>query len=297
MDYYFNHVLLIGVGLIGGSLALNLKQNRRCRRITGIGRTAANLETARELGIIDDYDHDAGSHASNADLIVLAVPVKTACRLLNDLLPLTRHGSLITDVGSTKMSLMTLYQALLPHYPDAAELVGAHPIAGTEEAGAASAFPHLFSEKKCIITPLPSNSDEGVQTVRQIWEECGMDVITMPPDRHDHILAAISHLPHISAYSMVNAVKDHLGDTPQTRGLAAGGFRDTSRIASSSPEMWSQICGDNRERLLPLIDLQIRELTTVRDSLQANDEDTLTERFIRARDFRGHIIHGDDIAE
>ena len=247
----FRKVIIIGVGLIGGSLAMALKEKGMAERVVGVGRGVDNLKVALSRGIIDEYTHDAKEAVKGADLILLATPVGTMGSVVEEIAPSLERGAIVTDVGSVKGPIIEDIESLMP---DGAFFVAAHPIAGTENSGAEAAFPALFRDRVCIITPTARTDGEALEKVTRMWEATGSHVVTMDAERHDVILAAISHLPHIAVYALVNAVAGASGDGESILNYSAGGFTDFTRIASSSPEMWRDICLMNREALIKVID-------------------------------------------
>jgi len=224
---------VIGVGLIGGSFALALKKAKAVSHVVGVGRTAANLELAQERGIIDSIAKDAG----DADVIFVAAPVGQYPAIFKSL---KTSKAIITDAGSTKRDVV----ALGKHLP---RFVPGHPIAGAEKSGAAAASADLFRDRRVVLTPLKETED--VSRIRKLWEACGARVSTMTAEEHDQVLAAVSHLPHLLAFGLVHEVAKRK-NSEQLFSFAAGGFRDFTRIASSHPEMWRDICVANKDRLL-----------------------------------------------
>jgi prephenate dehydrogenase len=235
---------VIGVGLIGGSFALALKQAKQVSHVVGVGRNAANLKTALERGIIDSTAPDAGAAARGADLVLVATPVGQYLGVFG-LLRDTK--ALITDGGSTKRDVIAAARKALG--AGISRFVPAHPIAGAEKSGAAAANADLFRGKRVVLTPLEENSKDSVSRIEQAWKACGANVSRMSAEEHDAVLATVSHLPHLLAYALVHEVAGR-DNSEQLFSFAAGGFRDFTRIASSHPEMWRDICVANRDRLL-----------------------------------------------
>ena len=239
-------VAVIGVGLIGGSFALALKQAQACARVVGVGRSPANLKQALERGVIDAIETDAGAAARGAQLVLIAAPVAQFPPILKSLARDLAPGTVITDAGSTKRDVVAAAREALG--AKSAQFVPAHPIAGAEKSGAGAAYAELFRNRRVILTPLEENSRAAVSTVEQAWVACGARVFRMDPAEHDAVLATVSHLPHVLAYALVHEVAQR-GNAQQLFSYAAGGFRDFTRIASSQPEMWRDICLANRDRL------------------------------------------------
>jgi prephenate dehydrogenase len=282
----FPKVAVVGVGLIGGSFALALKAAKACGQVVGVGRSAANLELARAKGIIDATGADIG----DADLVLVATPVAQVPRVLAAIAPRLKPSALVTDAGSTKRDVIAAARAALG--AKIAQFVPAHPIAGAEKSGAAAADAALFRGKRVVLTPLPENSDQSVQAVEQAWRACGARVGRMSADEHDAVFAAVSHLPHLLAYALVHEVAAR-DNSAQLFGYAAGGFRDFTRIASSHPEMWRDICTANRDRLLDELDRYLEKLRAVRPLLERGDGAALEKLFAEARTARERWLTGE----
>lgn len=281
---FIRHLVIIGTGLIGGSFSLALQQAGCVARITGVGRGRSNLEQACKLGIIHDWEHDAARAVRDADLILLATPVATFPEIFARIKDQLSPDAIITDAGSTKQSVIADAHA---HLVNLAHFVPAHPLAGTEKSGASAAFSSLFKERICILTPEEGVADpESVLKVQQWWQAAGSQVIQMDAVEHDHLLAAVSHLPHLAAYAVVNSVASLERGQHDPFQFAAGGFRDFTRIASSSPSMWRDIALCNREALLHKMDALQHELGRMRDALEAEDGVALLQQFETARDAR-----------
>lgn len=276
-------LVVIGVGLIGGSFALALRRARAAKRIVGVGRTRRNLAAARRMGIIDEVVTDAARAVRDADLVLLGTPVGQMPELMARIAPHVPAHAVITDAGSTKQDVIASARRLLgEHF---ARFVPAHPVAGTEKSGAYAAGPDLYRDRNVIVTPLPETSARALRLVRAAWRECGARVIRLDPREHDRIFAAVSHLPHVVAFALVNA----LAQRPDGRRLlsfSGGGLRDTVRIAGSSPEMWRDICLANRDALLEALDGYEAELERVRAAIESADGAALGEMFEHARSAR-----------
>ena len=272
-------VVIFGVGLIGGSFALALKSAGAVKRVIGLGRSQANLARALELGVIDAASGDPAAVAG-ADLVLLATPLGQMEAVLRAIALHLESGTVITDGGSTKQDVVALAYRVLKRR--AAQFVPGHPIAGAEHSGVAAARADLYRGRKVVLTPLPENSERSVRRVRAAWRACGAKLYRMQPAEHDSVFAAVSHLPHLLSYALVDQVAGH----PNGRQLfdyAAGGFRDFTRIASSHPEMWRDICIANRKALLAELAAYQRELAGVKQLLQKGDAAGLEKIFIRAR--------------
>jgi prephenate dehydrogenase len=283
----FERVAILGVGLIGGSFALALKEARACAHVVGAGRNSANLKLALERGIVDSIAADAVAAAHGADLVLLAAPLAQFPKLFRDIAPVLGPKAVVTDGGSTKRDVVAAARAALGK--KVGQFVPAHPIAGGEKSGAGAASAELFRNKRVILTPLPENSEAAVRNVTEGWSACGAEVTRMDPEEHDAILAAVSHLPHLLAYALVHEFCAR-EDAPRLFALAGGGFRDFTRIASSHPEMWRDICLANRDRLLVELDRYGEKLHAVRKLLEAGDGAGLEKLFAEARAARSRWI-------
>jgi prephenate dehydrogenase len=284
----FERVAILGVGLIGGSFALALKQAQACAHVIGAGRNPANLKLALERGVIDSIAADAVAAAHGADLVLLAAPVAQFPKLFREVASVLGPKALVTDGGSTKRDVVSAARGALGR--KIAQFVPAHPIAGAEKSGAGAASADLFRDKRVILTPLPENSDSAVKKVHDAWSACGARIARMDPEEHDAILGAVSHLPHVLAYALVHEFASR-DNGAQLFAYAAGGFRDFTRIASSHPEMWRDICIANRDRLLIELKRYGEELQTIQNLLEAADAAGLEKVFAEAREARDKWIH------
>jgi prephenate dehydrogenase len=280
-------VAVIGVGLIGGSFALALKQAQACARVVGVGRSPANLKQALERGVIDAIETDAGAAARGAQLVLIAAPVAQFPPILKSLARDLAPGTVITDAGSTKRDVVDAARAALG--AKSAQFVPAHPIAGAEKSGAGAAYAELFRDRRVILTPPEENSRAAVSMVEQAWVACGARVFRMEPAEHDAVLATVSHLPHVLAYALVHEVAQR-GNAQQLFSYAAGGFRDFTRIASSHPEMWRDICLANRDRLEQELSRFSMKLNDVKKMLA--DPAGLEKLFAEARAARQRWLDG-----
>ncbi|MFO7766347.1 MAG: prephenate dehydrogenase/arogenate dehydrogenase family protein [Pelovirga sp.] len=278
---------IIGVGLIGGSLALALKEAGAVGEVVGCGRGRPNLEKALELGIVDRYTRDPYEAVRDADLVFLATPVKTLAAVVKQCLPALKAGAIITDGGSVKADVITSIEPLLP---DSIHFVPGHPIAGTEQSGAEAAFPTLYRGKRCILTPTDKTDKQALALVEQMWTIAGSAVVKMPMEKHDRVLAAISHLPHMVAYSLVNAVGSYDHYEENILEYSAGGFRDFTRIASSDPTMWRDIAETNRDALLEMMEQFEQFFAELKADIAAGDGEKLFEFFLRSKQLRDTIL-------
>ncbi len=283
---HFDRVAVIGVGLIGGSFALALKAAKLCGHVVGIGRGAANLQLAKERGIIDSIAADA----SDADLVLVATPVAQYPQVLASIARRLKPSAIVTDAGSTKRDVVAAARAALG--ARISQFVPAHPIAGAERSGAAAASADLFRGKRVVLTPLQENCAESVKAIEAAWAACGASVSRMSPQEHDAVFAAVSHLPHLLAYALVHEFAGR-GNAAQLFGYAAGGFRDFTRIASSHPEMWRDICVVNREPLLAELDRYAEKLRALRPLLERGDGAALEKLFTEARAARERWLNGE----
>jgi prephenate dehydrogenase len=272
---------VIGVGLIGGSFALALKAARKVSHVVGAGRSEANLRLALQRGILDSIAPDARSAARDADVVLIAAPVAQFPEIFSTVS--LKPGALVTDAGSTKRDVIAAARRGLG--PKIAQFVPGHPIAGAEKSGAAAASADLFRQRRVVLTPLAENRAEAVSEIEALWRACGATVSRMDAEEHDAVLAAVSHLPHVLAFALVHEVAGR-ANAEQLFSYAAGGFRDFTRIASSHPEMWRDICVANRDRLLSELDRYGAKLAQVRSLLEAGDGAALERLFAEAREAR-----------
>ncbi len=276
-------VVIIGVGLIGGSFALALKKARAVKRVVGVGRSRRNVATALRLGIIDEIEMDAAAAVKEADLVLLGTPVGQMGEVMARIAPHLPRHAVVTDAGSTKQDVILQARRFLgPHFP---RFVPAHPIAGTENSGAAAAFPSLYAGRNVILAPQRETLPAAVRTVRGAWAACGARIVTFDARTHDTIFGAVSHLPHVVAYALLGMLARR-SDARRLLAFSGAGLRDTVRIAGSSPEMWRDICIANRDVLLQLLDDYMDEIESARAAIAANDGEALAQLFERARSAR-----------
>ena len=269
---------IVGTGLIGGSFALALKQAGAVREVLGVGRNPARLTVARELGLIDRAADWA--EAGQADCILLAMPVGETEAVLNKLAPHLKAGAIVTDAGSTKANVVEAARAALG--TRFADFVPGHPIAGSEQSGPGAARADLYQGKRVVLTPQDETRADAVATVRALWEAAGAQVETLDAAQHDRVFAAVSHLPHLAAFALVDDLAQRADGDTFFR-FAASGFRDFTRIAGSSPEMWRDIALANREAVLAELDAYLASLQVLRSAVSANDAEALLAIFSRAR--------------
>lgn len=289
MAPHFKQVAIVGVGLIGGSLGMVLKRRGLADSVVGIGRRIETLRTAVQLGAIDRYVSEAEEGVRGADLVVLAPHLESYAQHLKAWGGSLEAGAIVTDAGSVKGRLVELAEELLPQ---GVHFVGGHPIAGSEKSGAAAGSPTLFQGARCILTPTARTDPGALKAVRDLWEAAGATVTCMDPHLHDRMLGAVSHLPHVVAYALMNTLLDVPGHgltDPDLLAYAGGGLRDTTRIAASPPEMWRDICLWNRDNLVPLIEVYERHLDRLKQLLRAGDGPGLEKELERAREARARL--------
>ena len=276
-------VVVIGVGLIGGSFALALRNAGAVRHIVGVGRDATNLQQAIARGVIDEAEHDVAKAVRGADLIFIATPVGAMADIFARIAPVLKATALITDGGSTKQSVIDAARDALG--TRISRFIPSHPVAGSEKSGAVAAGSALFRDREVILTPLAENAPADVERIRALWSACGARVVDMTPAQHDAVMAAVSHAPHFIAFAYMHAIG--AGRDPiDMLTHAGGGFRDFTRLASSHPRMWSDICMANRAALLTELERFEQATAELRMLLQRQDAAALEERFTNARALR-----------
>lgn len=274
-----NKIVIFGVGLIGGSVALALKKAGSTAQIIGIGRTTESLQTALNLGVIDVASNNIAHAVADADLILIATPVAQTPAILSAIKPHLGANTVITDAGSTKSDVLACANDVLGER--AQQFVGGHPIAGAEKSGVSAANADLFRSKNVILTPTPENSAESISRVKTLWQLCGANISDMSAATHDRVFAAVSHLPHLLAFALVDDIASR-PNAQQLFSFAASGFRDFTRIAGSHPEMWRDISLANQHALLEEITAFQAELATLKQLLQDADGAGLQALFERA---------------
>jgi cyclohexadieny/prephenate dehydrogenase len=284
----FDRVALIGIGLIGSSLARALRRDSPGVRIVACARRAETLATVRRLALADETTQDAAAAVEGADLVVVAIPLSAYAEIGQRISSVLQPGAILTDVGSVKEAVI---RDLRPHVPDGVHFVPGHPVAGTEHSGPEAGFAELFRDRWCILTPLPETAPEAVAIVGRMWESCGMRVVTMSADHHDKVLAMTSHLPHLIAYTIVGTATN-LEESLKSEVIefSASGFRDFTRIAASDPVMWRDIFLNNREAVLEIVQRFTEDLTALQRAIRWGEGDKLQELFTRTRAIRRSII-------
>ena len=284
----FERVCLIGIGLIGSSVARVVKREGLARHVVACARTRATLDKVLELGIADSVEADPGRAASGADLVILCSPLGTYPALAEAIAPHLAPGALLTDVGSVKQAVL---RDLGPHVPAGVHLVPSHPVAGTEHSGPEAGFAELFQDRWCILTPPADADPAAVEKASAFWRTVGMRVEIMEARHHDLVLAITSHLPHLIAYNIVGTAADLETVTEsEVIKFAAGGFRDFTRIAASDPVMWRDVFLNNREAVLEMLGRFTEDLTALQRAIRWGEGETLHELFARTREIRRGII-------
>jgi prephenate dehydrogenase len=278
---------VVGVGLIGGSFALALKQAGVVARVVGLGRSRANLERAVQRGVIDEIATEPRAAVSGSDFVLIAVPVQQTERMLREIAPHLTDDCVVTDSGSTKQDVVAAARAALGTSLD--RFVPAHPIAGAELSGVEAASATLYRNRLAIVTPLPETSRAAQDKVEAAWRACGARVLSLTPDRHDAVFAAVSHLPHALAFALVDMIASR-EDAAELFSFAGAGFRDFTRIASSSPEMWRDICLANRDALLREIEAYRVRLGVLAEHIARGDAPGVEQVFESARTARNRWL-------
>lgn len=278
-------VTIVGLGLMGGSMGMALRRAPGIARIVGVARRPETAAEAVAVGAADEATADLQEGVAGADVVVFATPVRTIPGLVSECRPALRPGTVVTDVGSTKAELCRQIPPLLP---PGVEFVGGHPMAGSEQTGLTAADPYLYQNAIYVITP-PDPKQQGLERVKQLAQAVGAQPIVLSPEQHDRTVAAVSHLPHLVATALVCAAAEAMKDQPELLALAAGGFRDTTRVASGDPVMWRDICLTNRGPILEMIDQFLSALQHVRTAIEAGDGRGLVFHMEQAREVRRQL--------
>ncbi|MEM7255177.1 MAG: prephenate dehydrogenase/arogenate dehydrogenase family protein [Pseudomonadota bacterium] len=280
---------IVGVGLIGGSLARALREAGYCDEVVGSSRQSANLERAVELGVIDRFDTDIGRAIDGADMIVVCVPMTAMEPVFAAMNGKLAADAVLTDAGSAKRSVIAAAERAFGTIPDC--LVPGHPIAGTEHSGVDASFASLFRDHRVILTPTGHSDPDAVRRVREMWQVTGALIDVLAPDYHDEILAATSHAPHLLAYSLVDMLGQR-NERAEFFKFAAGGFRDFTRIASSDPYMWRDICLVNGPAIIATLEKFGGEVEAMTEAIRRGDGEALFEKFARAKETRDRYVVG-----
>jgi len=288
MGIKFEKIALIGIGLIGSSLARIIRQKQLADHIAIATPSRESLDIARELVLGDSYFHDNGAAVAGADLVIVCVPVGRCGDVAGDIAAHLMPGAIVTDVGSTKVSVIDQMQSKLPHH---VHFIPGHPIAGTEFSGPRAGFAELFVNRWCILTPLADTDAQALTKLRQFWQACGAKIDEMDAAHHDLVLAMVSHLPHLIAYNIVGTASD-LEQVTKSEVIAysASGFRDFTRLASSDPTMWRDICLHNAPAILEMLGRFSEDMASLQRAIRWGDGQALFELFSRTRAVRRNII-------
>ncbi|MEO8666956.1 MAG: prephenate/arogenate dehydrogenase family protein [Bauldia sp.] len=287
-DPIFNRLALIGIGLIGSSIALAARRNGLAGHIAISTRSAKTLARAEELKLGDSYSADPAAAVRDADCVILCIPVGASGQVASDIAPALKPGAIVSDVGSVKASVVAQVK---PHLPAGVHFVPAHPVAGTEYSGPDAGFAELFVNRWCILTPPADTAPEAVERLAAFWRGLGANVETMTAEHHDLVLAITSHVPHLIAYNIVGTAADLETVTEsEVMKFSAGGFRDFTRIAASDPTMWRDVFLNNREAVLEMLGRFSEDLTALQRAIRWGDGDTLFNLFSRTREIRRGII-------
>lgn len=278
-----NKVVIFGVGLIGGSFSLALRKAGAVMEVVGFGRSAATLNEAKQLGILDRIGDDVAHEVCDADIVLIATPVAQMSEIFKRIAPYLGANTLVTDGGSTKGDVVAAARANLGN--KLSQFIPAHPIAGGEKSGASAALADLYQGKRVVLTPMAENAKDAVARIRKAWEMCGANVSELTAEQHDTVFAAVSHLPHLLSFALVHDLAKR-DNKDQLLSFAASGFRDFTRIAASSPEMWRDICMANRDALMVELQQYAAELYVLHQALESNDAAKLEEIFSLAREVR-----------
>jgi cyclohexadieny/prephenate dehydrogenase len=287
-ELLFERVALIGIGLIGSSLARVLRRDSPTTHIVACARRAETLDAVRRLNLADETTDDPVAAVAGADLVVLATPLSAYAEIAAQIAPALKPGAIVTDVGSVKEAVI---RDVAPTLPKGVHFVPGHPVAGTEHSGPEAGFAEMFHDRWCILTPLPEGDSAALAKITALWRMAQMKVVTMPADHHDRVLAVTSHLPHLIAYTIVGTASA-LGDDLKSEVIAysAGGFRDFTRIAASDPVMWRDIFMNNREAVLDILQRFTEDLTALQRAIRRGEGDVLEKRFTETRAIRRSII-------
>lgn len=280
------HLCVIGVGLIGGSLALALKKADYVEKVTGIGRSLPNLQTAQQRAVIDCYETDYASALADADMVFVSVPIGAMADVFAQIKPHLKPDAIICDGGSAKQQVIDVARDALG--PQIKQFVPGHPIAGTEKSGAAAAFDSLYQNRRVILTPLAENSRADIDKVRAMWQAAGAEVDEMDARHHDLVLAGTSHLPHILAFALVDCL-NKVEEVDEIFKYAAGGFRDFTRIASSDPVMWRDICLSNTDAILAMMQSYQQQIDELKQRIEEGDGEAILSLFKAAKDARDNF--------
>ncbi|MBF0618620.1 MAG: prephenate dehydrogenase [Candidatus Omnitrophica bacterium] len=272
--HLFNKVVILGTGMIGGSVALAMKKAGLAAKIVGVSRQEVSLRTAITMGVIDEADQDVKKAIQNADCVILAAPVKVILENIEDICKHLRRNCIVTDVGSTKLAIVEAAEKLFPPH---VLFVGSHPMAGSEKSGVSHANGELFKGAICVMTPTDKTNKLAKEKVKHLWTAIGMDVKSLTPAQHDEAMSFVSHLPHLMAFGLMRVIAD------ENLGYAGAGLRDTTRLAGSSAKMWTDICLSNYRHVLKALDESVKSLSEIRKAIVDKDETALAQYFTQAK--------------
>ena len=290
----FDRIALIGIGLIGSSIAHDIKRLGLAKEVVISTRSAETLKRAEELKLGDRYTPSSAEAVDDADLVIVSVPVGASESVAKEIAAHLKPGAIVTDVGSTKASVIAQMQ---PHMPSNVHFIPGHPLAGTEKSGPDAGFPGLFKGRWCIFTPVQGTDETAIKTLRGFWETLGSRVDEMDPEHHDKVLAIVSHLPHLIAYNIVGTADD-LETVTESEVIkySASGFRDFTRLAASDPTMWRDVCLHNRDAILEMLSRFSEDLASLQRAIRWGDGDKIFELFTRTRAIRRSIVEaGQDV--
>lgn len=293
-EAFFGKIALIGIGLIGSSIARDVKARGLAKEVSISTRSTGTLKRAEELGLGTSYTVSAADAVKDADLVIVSVPVGASGAVAEQIAPSLKKGAILTDVGSTKASVIAQMQ---PHVPEGVHFIPGHPLAGTEKSGPDAGFEGLFAGRWCIFTPVAETDHAALAKLRAFWEALGSKVDEMDPQHHDKVLAIVSHLPHIIAYNIVGTADD-LETVTQSEVIkySASGFRDFTRLAASDPTMWRDVCLHNRDAILEMLARFSEDLAYLQRAIRWGEGDKLFDLFTRTREIRRSIIQaGQDV--
>jgi cyclohexadieny/prephenate dehydrogenase len=293
-EILFDRIALIGIGLIGSSIARDVKKLGLAKDVVISTRSADTLKRAEELELGTSYVASAAEAVKDADLVIVSVPVGASEAVAQQIAPNLKPGAIVTDVGSTKASVIA---QMAPHMPDGVHFIPGHPLAGTEKSGPDAGFPGLFKGRWCIFTPLEGTDPEALARLRGFWETLGSRCDEMDPQHHDKVLAIVSHLPHIIAYNIVGTADD-LETVTESEVIkySASGFRDFTRLAASDPTMWRDVCLHNKDAILEMLARFSEDLAYLQRAIRWGEGDKLFELFSRTRTIRRSIVQaGQDV--
>lgn len=293
-ETHFNKIALIGIGLIGSSLARVIREKNLAETISIMSRSQSTLDEARALDLGDEYSTDYGDIVRHADLIIVSVPVGASGAVAKDIAFHLKPGAIVTDVGSTKTSVV---EQMSPHIPKGVHFIPGHPIAGTERSGPDAGFAELFEGRWCILTPLENTDADALSKLKKFWQACGSNIDVMDYEHHDRVLAIVSHLPQLISYNIVGTARDMETVTDsEVIKYSASGFRDFTRLAASDPTMWRDVCLHNKEAILEMLARFSEDLSSLQKAIRWGKGDELFELFTRTRSIRRDIIEaGQDV--